>query len=34
MSAEFLSETPLLKRIRASVIGDDQVMPGPYRPGG
>jgi selenocysteine lyase/cysteine desulfurase len=25
-------ETPLLRRIRASVIGDDQVMPGPYGP--
>src|SRR6266498_1021927 len=25
-------ETPLLARIRASVIGDDQVMPGPYGP--
>ena len=24
--------TPLLARIRASVIGDDQVMPGPYGP--
>jgi selenocysteine lyase/cysteine desulfurase len=24
--------TPLLGRIRASVIGDDQVMPGPYGP--
>lgn len=23
-------ETPLLRQIRASVIGDDQVMPGPY----
>src|ERR1700733_10882891 len=27
-----LQETPLLDRIRASVIGDDQVMPGPYGP--
>jgi selenocysteine lyase/cysteine desulfurase len=26
------AETPLLKRIRASVIGEDQVMPGPYGP--
>jgi selenocysteine lyase/cysteine desulfurase len=26
------SENPLLERIRASVIGDDQVMPGPYGP--
>jgi selenocysteine lyase/cysteine desulfurase len=26
------NETPLLQRIRASVIGDDQVMPGPYGP--
>src|SRR5215217_6892678 len=25
-------ESPLLRRIRASVIGDDQVMPGPYGP--
>jgi selenocysteine lyase/cysteine desulfurase len=25
-------ETPLLRRIRDSVIGDDQVMPGPYGP--
>ncbi|TCN35530.1 selenocysteine lyase/cysteine desulfurase [Kribbella orskensis] len=25
-------DTPLLRRIRASVIGDDQVMPGPYGP--
>ncbi len=25
-------DTPLLKRIRDSVIGDDQVMPGPYGP--
>ena len=25
-------ETPLLARIRACVIGDDQVMPGPYGP--
>jgi selenocysteine lyase/cysteine desulfurase len=27
-----LLETPLLRRIRESVIGDDQVMPGPYGP--
>jgi selenocysteine lyase/cysteine desulfurase len=26
------SETPLLRRIRDAVIGDDQVMPGPYGP--
>jgi len=26
------AETPLLRRIRESVIGDDQVMPGPYGP--
>src|SRR3954465_5948279 len=25
-------DTPLLERIRASVIGDDQVLPGPYGP--
>ncbi len=25
-------ETPLLRRIREGVIGDDQVMPGPYGP--
>ena len=25
-------ESPLLRRIRASVIGEDQVMPGPYGP--
>ncbi len=25
-------DTPLLQRIRRSVIGDDQVMPGPYGP--
>ena len=25
-------ETPLLRRIRESVIGDDQVMAGPYGP--
>lgn len=25
-------ETALLRRIRESVIGDDQVMPGPYGP--
>ena len=25
-------ETPLLKKIRDSVIGDDQVLPGPYGP--
>ncbi|MDQ1493996.1 MAG: hypothetical protein QOG69_479, partial [Actinomycetota bacterium] len=27
-----LRETALLRRVRASVIGDDQVMPGPYGP--
>ncbi len=27
-----LAETPLLRRIRESVIGDDQVMDGPYGP--
>ena len=27
-----LPESPLLRRIRESVIGDDQVMPGPYGP--
>jgi selenocysteine lyase/cysteine desulfurase len=27
-----LAPSPLLARIRASVIGDDQVMPGPYGP--
>jgi len=26
------AETPLLRRIRDAVIGDDQVMPGPYGP--
>ncbi len=26
------AETPLLRRIRESVIGDDQVMPGPFGP--
>ena len=31
-SGETPAETPLLARIRASVIGDDQVMPGPYGP--
>src|ERR1700761_3684876 len=25
-------DTPLLRRIRESVIGDDQVTPGPYGP--
>ena len=25
-------ETPLLRKIRGSVIGDDQVLPGPYGP--
>ena len=27
-------DSPLLARIRASVIGDDQVLPGPYGPRG
>src|SRR6185503_17614739 len=30
--ADQLPETPLLRRIRESVIGDDQVMWGPYGP--
>ncbi|SDJ04363.1 Selenocysteine lyase/Cysteine desulfurase [Frankineae bacterium MT45] len=30
MSSELNTENALLERIRASVIGDDQVMPGPY----
>ena len=29
---EPLLESPLLRRIRESVIGDDQVMHGPYGP--
>src|SRR5690349_20827680 len=29
---EMPPDTPLLRRIRASVIGDDQVMPGPFGP--
>ncbi len=32
MSSSAPSDTSLLKRIRESVIGDDQVMPGPYGP--
>ena len=32
MSEPVLHETALLRRIRESVIGDDQVMPGPYGP--
>ena len=32
VSASPPTETPLLRRIRESVIGDDQVMPGPYGP--
>ena len=32
MSEAVPRETPLLRRIRESVIGDDQVMPGPYGP--
>jgi selenocysteine lyase/cysteine desulfurase len=32
MAVQVPKETPLLRRIRASVIGDDQVMPGPYGP--
>src|ERR671916_2183013 len=27
-----LSTPPIVERIRAAVIGDDQVMPGPYGP--
>src|SRR3954452_12247488 len=29
---EMPPDTPLLRRIRASVIGDDEVTPGPYGP--
>src|SRR5882724_12001996 len=29
---EMPPDTPLLRRIRACVIGDDAVMPGPYGP--
>ena len=32
MDIEVLRRSPLLRRIRESVIGDDQVMPGPYGP--
>lgn len=32
MDTDSLRETPLLQRIRRSVIGDDQVVPGPYGP--
>jgi selenocysteine lyase/cysteine desulfurase len=32
MSPPVPSDTALLRRIRESVIGDDQVMPGPYGP--
>ena len=32
MNSPVPAETPLLKRIRASVIGEDQVMAGPYGP--
>ena len=32
MSLSPPTETPLLRRIRESVIGDDQVLPGPYGP--
>lgn len=32
MNAHPPAETPLLRRIREAVIGDDQVMPGPYGP--
>src|ERR1019366_8526301 len=32
MSEPVLRETALLRRVRESVIGDDQVMPGPYGP--
>ena len=31
-SPEVLTETPLLRRIREAVIGDDQVMGGPFGP--
>ncbi|MBV9592614.1 MAG: aminotransferase class V-fold PLP-dependent enzyme [Actinobacteria bacterium] len=30
--ARSAAETPLLRRIRESIIGEDQVMPGPYGP--
>jgi selenocysteine lyase/cysteine desulfurase len=32
VSVSLPTETPLLRRIRESVIGDDQVLPGPYGP--
>src|SRR5450432_4579921 len=32
VSEPVLRETALLRRVRESVIGDDQVMPGPYGP--
>jgi selenocysteine lyase/cysteine desulfurase len=32
MNEPVLRETALLRRVRESVIGDDQVMPGPYGP--
>ena len=32
MSARKPTQSPLLARVRRSVIGDDQVMPGPYGP--
>jgi selenocysteine lyase/cysteine desulfurase len=32
MSPSAPQQTPLVRRIRESVIGDDQVMPGPYGP--
>ena len=32
MSPATSSSVPLLERIRASVIGDDQIMQGPYGP--
>src|SRR3954447_25545321 len=32
MSVPDVLDTPLLRRIREPVIGDDQVMPGPYGP--
>jgi selenocysteine lyase/cysteine desulfurase len=32
MSPSVPQQTPLVRRIRESVIGDDQVMPGPYGP--
>jgi selenocysteine lyase/cysteine desulfurase len=31
-NGEDAADSPLLRRIRGSVIGDDQVLPGPYGP--